>query len=82
MAKTMKKKQRTLVEIVDEEKRKNIAKTKHSVFPFLGFCSISYSFLQVECVEMIRRIPWVYPYFEKETLCRVLNLNVRVCRKS
>ena len=65
-----------------QRKEKNTAKTKHSVFPFLGFCSISYSFLQVECVEMIRRIPWVYPYFEKETLCRVLNLNVRVCRKS
>lgn len=43
MAKIMKKR-RTLVEIVDKEKRKNTAKTKHSVFPFLGFCSISYSF--------------------------------------
>ena len=31
------KKRRTLVEIVDKEKRKNTAKTKHSVFPFLMF---------------------------------------------
>lgn len=81
MAKIMKK-TAYLSRNCGQRKEKKYSKNKTFGISVFGILQYKLQFLQVECVEMIRRIPWVYPYFEKETLCRVLNLNVRVCRKS